>query len=293
MSSNIVHCQLWMGGVEPYMTEGFILTAFQRMGEKPLNVKVMRNKITGELCGYCFVHFENDEEAIKAMHKLNGKFIPNSNPPTRFRLNNATSHGKINMNDREFSLWVGDLSPDVDDYQLYKAFASRYESIRAAKVVLDSTGYSKGYGFIQFANAEEQKHALTTMNGFKGLGNKPIKISTAVPKVYRTTTSTSVMTGGYNSSQDYSQYYDSHNYWQSYSSWQSYYENSPAPHVFSSNQQVPLQSSQAKAHEDDLELIDHNTTTDVEAWNREVMERDYNLWDAVESSKWLPLETYC
>ncbi|XP_054277239.1 tRNA selenocysteine 1-associated protein 1-like isoform X2 [Macrosteles quadrilineatus] len=282
MSSNIVHCQLWMGGVEPYMNEQFIMSAFQRMGEKPLSVKVMRNKITGELCGYCFVHFQNDDEAIKAMHKLNGKFIPNSNPPSRFRLNNATSSGKMNVN--MFSLWVGDLSQDVDDYQLYKAFASRYQSVRAAKVVMDSTGHKKGYGFVQFTNLEEQKHALTNMNGFKGLGNKPIKTSTAVPKSYKYPGS---------ATQDYSQYYDNHNYWQSYSSWQSYYGgSSPGSHtVHSSIQQVPLESQTQV--QDDLELIDHNTTTDVEAWNRELMERDYNLWDAMESSKWLPLETYC
>ena len=62
------------------MTESFILASFQRMGEKPLNVKVMRNKFTGEPAGYCFVHFENDDEAIDAMHKLNGKVIPNTTP---------------------------------------------------------------------------------------------------------------------------------------------------------------------------------------------------------------------
>ena len=37
------------------------------------------------------------------------------------------------MNEREFSLWVGDLSPEVDDYTLYKTFAARYQSIKAAK----------------------------------------------------------------------------------------------------------------------------------------------------------------
>lgn len=79
-TGNMVHCQLWMGGLEPYMTESFILASFQRMGEKPLNVKVMRNKFTGEPAGYCFVHFENDDEAIDAMHKLNGKAIPNTTP---------------------------------------------------------------------------------------------------------------------------------------------------------------------------------------------------------------------
>lgn len=50
-----------------------------------------------------------------------------------------------------------------------------------------NSGFSKGYGFIRFASEEEQKHCLAHMNGFKGLGSKSLKISTAVPKGHRQT----------------------------------------------------------------------------------------------------------
>ena len=36
-------------------------------------------------------------------------------------------------NEREFSVWVGDLDKSVDDSQLYMAFASRYSSVVAAR----------------------------------------------------------------------------------------------------------------------------------------------------------------
>lgn len=114
------------------MTETFILSAFRKMGENPLSVKVMRNKFTGEAAGYCFVHFATDEEAIDAMHKLNGKPIPGTTPLVRFRLNNASNTGR-SLIDREFSVWVGDLSPDVDDYNLYRVFSSKYNTIKTAK----------------------------------------------------------------------------------------------------------------------------------------------------------------
>ncbi|KAF6214754.1 hypothetical protein GE061_009497 [Apolygus lucorum] len=224
-TANMVHCQLWMGGLEPYMTESFILASFQRMGEKPLNVKVMRNKFSGEPAGYCFVHFENDDEAIDAMHKLNGKVIPNTNPAVRFRLNTASNQGKIVMNDREFSLWVGDLSQEVDDYTLYKCFAAKYQSIKAAKVILDASGYSKGFGFLRFGLEEEQKHCLAHMNGYKGLGSKPLKISNAIPKSQRGPNSNGPpmpqQAGGYQYPPDYSNYYDP-NYWQHYGQWGGY-----------------------------------------------------------------------
>ena len=62
------------------MTETFIRNAFEKAGEVPQSVKVMRNKFTGEPAGYCFVHFSTDEMALDAMHKLNGKVIPGSTP---------------------------------------------------------------------------------------------------------------------------------------------------------------------------------------------------------------------
>lgn len=49
-------------------------------------------------------------------------------------------------------------------------------------VILDSSGYTKGYGFVRFGSEEEQRNALYAMNGYTGLGSKPLKICTAVPK---------------------------------------------------------------------------------------------------------------
>lgn len=54
--------------------------------------------------------------------------------PVRFKLNHAGNPGKnTSTSDRDFSVWLGELSSDVDDYQLYKTFACRYQSIRTAK----------------------------------------------------------------------------------------------------------------------------------------------------------------
>lgn len=99
----------------------------------------------------------------------------------RFRLNHASTTGKP-VAEREYSIWVGDLSTDVDDYSLYRTFAAKYNSIRTAKVILDNSGFSKGYGFVRFANEEEQKDSLVTMNGYRGLGTRSLKICNAVPR---------------------------------------------------------------------------------------------------------------
>jgi RNA recognition motif-containing protein len=93
-------------------------------------------KALGLIVGlFRFSRFPDDFSALTAMHKLNNKMIPNSQPPTKFRLNHTSLGGKQAM-DKDFSLWIGDLSPDVDDYTLYKGFASRYPSVRLAKGML-------------------------------------------------------------------------------------------------------------------------------------------------------------
>lgn len=49
-------------------------------------------------------------------------------------------------------------------------------------MIYDPNGQSKGFAFVRFYSEDEYKDALTHMNGFKGLGQKPLKVSYAVPK---------------------------------------------------------------------------------------------------------------
>ena len=60
----------------------------------------------------------------------------------------------------EYSIFVGDLTEDVDDYDLYKTFKDRYPSTKGAKVVLESNGESRGFGFVRFSNTIDQAAAL-------------------------------------------------------------------------------------------------------------------------------------
>ena len=78
------------------------------------------------------------------MHRLGGKVIPNSNPPVRFKLNHNST--RLQQGEPDTSIWVGDLSPDVDDYALYQFFAHRFQTVRCAKVrhaYVKETGFRK------------------------------------------------------------------------------------------------------------------------------------------------------
>jgi RNA recognition motif-containing protein len=82
----------------------------------------------------------------------------------------------------EYSIFVGDLGPEVNEYVLVSLFQSRFPSCKSAKIMTDPiSGMSRGYGFVRFSSEEDQQLALSQMQGVY-CGNRPMRISTATPK---------------------------------------------------------------------------------------------------------------
>ncbi|TPX56098.1 hypothetical protein PhCBS80983_g04793 [Powellomyces hirtus] len=153
-----------------------------------VNVKMIRDKLSGSNAGYCFLDFANPEGAMRHLNTINGSLIPGT---TRvFKLNWASGGGSAGMmgggrgDDRgpEYSIFVGDLGPDVTDYLLLQTFQARYMTCKSAKVVTDpASGMSRGYGFVRFSDEMEQQRALAEMQG-QFCGTRAMRISMATPK---------------------------------------------------------------------------------------------------------------
>ena len=154
---------LWMGDVQPWMDETFILKAFNYYNFFPNSIKLIHDRNTRELKNYCFINFNTIEEANNCLIKLNGKNIPNSK--INFKLNWANYFSNFNK-----SIYVGNLSPDVDDISLYKLFKDKYPSVLHASVITDK-GASKGFGFILFKGEQDYERCLKEMNGITFHGN--------------------------------------------------------------------------------------------------------------------------
>lgn len=80
-----------MGELEPWMDENFIKGVFLSATTETVNVKVIRDKNSGN-AGYCFVEFQNPDAATKALN-LNGQVVPNSS--RHFKLNWASGGGLV------------------------------------------------------------------------------------------------------------------------------------------------------------------------------------------------------
>lgn len=104
--------------------------------------------------GYGFLGFNDEGTAQRVLNNYNGARIPNSREGKCFRLNTAGKPSLRNRiqqqqyraaspfsggqggdggHHREFTLFVGSLSPEVDDQTLLNAFRHRYQSTLSAK----------------------------------------------------------------------------------------------------------------------------------------------------------------
>lgn len=303
------------------MDEEFILKCLNAMGETysgVISIKVVKNKFTGQHAGYGFINFVNDNFALTTMHKLNGKVMPNTNPQVRFKLNhNSTQKGGGEDN---HSIWVGDLSPEVDDYQMYKFFSVRFPSVKSARVMLDENGYSKGFGFVRFGEQSEQMISLTTMQGRVGLGDRPMKVSIAYVKgkdgsisYPNNQQSEEGSEGGAGGEQqppaeqaaaDYAAQWEQYNqYWSQYAAWQQWYaaqaqaaQTTPAAAEQTGDAAAPSPQQQEKkpCHRKKQSIFDGNLkesvqnkiSVDYEALNQEFLDRSEELFTAMEESRW-------
>jgi len=77
-------------------------------------------------------------------------------------------------------LYVGNLPYNISDDQLEAMFA-KFGTPDSAKVITDrDTGQSKGFGFVEFSNADHAKQALS-LDGTE-FGGRSLKVNEARPK---------------------------------------------------------------------------------------------------------------
>ncbi len=163
------------------MDETYLQSCFSQTGEV-LSIKLIRNKQTGQSERYGFIEFSSHAAADKVLQMYNGTMMPNTEQA--FRLNWASFSTGERRPDAgsDLSIFVGDLTPDVTDTLLHETFASRYPSVKGAKVVVDAnTLRSKGYGFVRFGDENERSRAMNEMNGVY-CSSRPMRIGVATPK---------------------------------------------------------------------------------------------------------------
>ncbi|XP_066373388.1 uncharacterized protein [Miscanthus floridulus] len=163
---------LWIGDLQYWMDENYVFGRFANTREVQ-NVKLIRDKNSGQLQGYGFVEFTSRAAAERVLQTYNGQMMPNVE--LTFRLNWASA-GEKRDDTPDYTIFVGDFAADVTDYLLQETFRVHYPSVKGAKVVTDKlTTRTKGYGFVKFGDPTEQARAMTEMNGMP-CSSRPMRI---------------------------------------------------------------------------------------------------------------------
>ncbi|NXG75968.1 TSP1L protein, partial [Baryphthengus martii] len=189
----------------------------------------------------------------------------------------------------DYSIFVGELTPEVDDFQLYDYFLKRYPSCIDCKIATDLLGYSRGYAFVRFGEQGDQMRALQDCQNAPGLGGKRIRLSIGISKRLKAEF----------------QRYQSYNYNDYYQDYQNYYSSSTSsssqwsydPYAeYNYSSYAPYDSMQAETAvmteiNDDLITEDPQLYFDVDEMNRQFMETSEELYDSLMNCHWQPLDT--
>lgn len=229
-SSTSPRTTLWWGDLEPWMDEEYARQVCSMMTWDPVSIKVPRPPADSSTNqhpnnpGYCFLTFSTQNQAASVLNQINtassAVIMPNSTKPFVFNWASAVPTSPTaapvlpvpaavapvvqpiqvttQQFSKEYSIFVGDLAPEVSNSDLVAVFRNPvlglrndreprfirpFLSCKSAKIMLDPvTGVSRGYGFVRyvsystspwsdadykfrFTDESDQQRALIEMHG--------------------------------------------------------------------------------------------------------------------------------
>ncbi|GLT58906.1 hypothetical protein SLA2020_317650 [Shorea laevis] len=120
---------------------------------------------SGQSKGYGFVQFDHEESAQKAIDKLNGMLINDKQVYVGHFLRKQERESTLNKT-KFNNVYVKNLSESTTDEDLKRIFGE-YGTITSAVVMKDADGKSKGFGFVNFDDADDAAKAVDALNGKK------------------------------------------------------------------------------------------------------------------------------
>jgi len=162
---------VFVGDLDPTVGEDQLLDTFRNAGPI-ISVRVCRDIITRKSLGYGYVNFQQHNEAEQAIRALNYSTI--GSRPVRLMWQQRDPALRISG---QGNLFVRNLDNTTDHKRLVDLF-SAFGPILSAKVITDSDGKSRGYGFVHFKDETAAGQAIQAMNGKQPEGwNNPLYVA--------------------------------------------------------------------------------------------------------------------
>lgn len=158
VGNQFVTTSLYVGDLDVNVTDSQLYDAFNQVGQV-VSVRVCRDLTTRRSLGYGYVNYSNPQDAARALQVLN--FTPLHSKPIRIMY----SHRDPSLRrSGTGNIFIKNLDKAIDHKALHDTFSS-FGNILSCKIATDSSGQSKGYGFVQFDNEESAQTAIDKLNG--------------------------------------------------------------------------------------------------------------------------------
>ncbi|XP_069943407.1 CUGBP Elav-like family member 1 isoform X18 [Cherax quadricarinatus] len=155
--------KMFVGQIPRSMDENDLRKMFEEYGEV-YQINVLRDKVTGQSKGCCFVTFYARKSALEAQNAMhNIKTLSGMHHPIQMKPADTE-----NRNERK--LFIGMLSKRYSEQDVRVMFSS-HGTIEECTVLRDASGQSKGCAFVTFSsrqcaiNAIKKMHHSQTMEG--------------------------------------------------------------------------------------------------------------------------------
>ncbi|WJX14296.1 hypothetical protein P8452_04584 [Trifolium repens] len=137
----------------------------------------------GQSKGHGFIQFDNEESAKNAIEQLNGMLINDK----QVYVGSFVCHRerpRTNQSTQFTNVYTKNLSETLDDEELKKLF-SHFGTITSARVMKDTNGKSKCFGFVNFKSPDSAATAVEKLNGTTVNGDKVLFVGRAQSRAER------------------------------------------------------------------------------------------------------------
>ncbi|XAR48631.1 hypothetical protein NMG60_11031511 [Bertholletia excelsa] len=157
-AGGFANASLYVGDLDPVVNEAQLYDLFNHVAQV-VSIRVCRDQTRRTSLGYAYVNFATAQDAANARELLN--FTTVNGKPMRIMF----SHRDPSIRKSGYAnVFIKNLDASIDNKALQDTFAA-FGTILSCKVVVDSNGQSKGYGFVQYEKEEAAQTAIKCLNG--------------------------------------------------------------------------------------------------------------------------------